>query len=214
MKTLSVIFLLAACLVPEARGDWSFWPFNKDDKPGKPDKSHRLVERHGPDPNGPAAHPRIRRAADVLRRQEEEADQGRGTLVVYAFDETNRDANNARPDRKYVFTPEQLPLHYSKSKVGHSYSVWLPWDEVGGDAERKSRSSSASSRKEGPGGHQRPVPATASRPNRQAIGTVAGQRSDRSCCPGSRRRQLEQRDAGYADCPRGRAAGCLPGSGC
>ncbi len=55
-----------------------------------------------------------------------------GTLVVYAFDETDRDANNARPDRKYVFTPQQLPLHYSKSKVGHSYSVWLPWDEVGG----------------------------------------------------------------------------------
>ena len=55
-----------------------------------------------------------------------------GTLVVYAFDETNRDANNARPDRKYVFTPQQLPLHYSKSKVGHSYSVWMPWDEVGG----------------------------------------------------------------------------------
>ena len=40
--------------------------------------------------------------------------------------------NNARPDRKYAFTPQQLPLHYSKSKIGHSYSVWLPWDEVGG----------------------------------------------------------------------------------
>ena len=55
-----------------------------------------------------------------------------GTLVVYAFDETDRDANNARPDRKYVFTPEQVPPHYSKSKIGHSYSVWLPWDQVGG----------------------------------------------------------------------------------
>ena len=22
--------------------------------------------------------------------------------------------------------------HYSKSKLGHSYSVWLPWDETGG----------------------------------------------------------------------------------
>ena len=55
-----------------------------------------------------------------------------GVLVVYAFDENGRDPNSARPDRKYVFTPEQLPAHYSKSKLGHSYSVWIPWDEVGG----------------------------------------------------------------------------------
>ena len=52
--------------------------------------------------------------------------------MVYAFDETDRDPSNNRPDRKYVFTPQQLPAHYSKSKIGHSYSVWLPWDEVGG----------------------------------------------------------------------------------
>lgn len=55
-----------------------------------------------------------------------------GSIVVYAFDETNRAPNNPKPDRKYVFTPDQIPAHYSKSKIGHSYSVWLPWDEVGG----------------------------------------------------------------------------------
>jgi hypothetical protein len=55
-----------------------------------------------------------------------------GTIVVYAFDETNRAANNSKPDRKYVFTPEQIPAHYSKSKIGHSYSLWIPWDAVGG----------------------------------------------------------------------------------
>ena len=56
-----------------------------------------------------------------------------GTLTVYAFDETNRDPNNAKPDRKYVFTKDQLPTHFSKSKIGSSYSVWIPWDEAGGD---------------------------------------------------------------------------------
>lgn len=56
----------------------------------------------------------------------------RGTLVVYAFDETGRDTEHVRPDRKYVFTPEQFEKHYSKSALGHSYSVWLPWDEAGG----------------------------------------------------------------------------------
>ena len=56
-----------------------------------------------------------------------------GSLVVYAFDETNRDPNNAVPDRKFVFTADQFAKHYSKSNMGHSYSVWLPWDEVGGE---------------------------------------------------------------------------------
>jgi hypothetical protein len=56
-----------------------------------------------------------------------------GSMVVYAFDENNRDANNNKPDRKFVFTKDQLEKHYSKSKLGHSYSVWLPWDEAGGN---------------------------------------------------------------------------------
>jgi hypothetical protein len=55
-----------------------------------------------------------------------------GTLVVYAFDETNRDPRNVRPERKYVFSAEEFEKHYSESKLGHSYSVWLPWDKVGG----------------------------------------------------------------------------------
>lgn len=84
-----------------------------------------------------------------------------GTLIVYAFDEEGRDkldfqsradlpqgptappekrkkgakmgsSLNSRPDRKYVFTPEQFAKHYSKSNLGHSYSIWIPWDEAGG----------------------------------------------------------------------------------
>ena len=57
-----------------------------------------------------------------------------GTMIVYAFDETNR--VSSVPERKFVFTPEQFDKHYSQSKLGHSYSIWLPWDEVGG-APRK-----------------------------------------------------------------------------
>ena len=55
-----------------------------------------------------------------------------GSLVVYGFDETNRKASNNRPDRKWVFTAEQMDKHYSKSEIGHSYSVWVPWDQAGG----------------------------------------------------------------------------------
>jgi hypothetical protein len=56
----------------------------------------------------------------------------KGSLVVYAFDETGRDPGNVVPDRKYVFSAEEFEEHYSKSPLGHSYSVWLPWDGAGG----------------------------------------------------------------------------------
>lgn len=57
-----------------------------------------------------------------------------GSLIIYAFDETTH--SKSAPDRKFVFTTEQFESHYSKSKLGHSYSVWLPWDEVGGPPRR------------------------------------------------------------------------------
>ncbi len=42
-----------------------------------------------------------------------------GSLVIYAFYETNREPSNAKPDRKYVFTPkERLPSHYSMAGSG------------------------------------------------------------------------------------------------
>ena len=55
-----------------------------------------------------------------------------GTLTVYAFDARSEDPGQAVPERKFVFLPRDLPKHYSESKLGHSYSFWLPWDEVGG----------------------------------------------------------------------------------
>jgi len=61
-----------------------------------------------------------------------------GTLIVYGFDETNNKPDNTKPDKKYVFTPEQFAKHYSKSDIGHSYSVWVPWDTAGGPQEKVS----------------------------------------------------------------------------
>jgi len=59
-----------------------------------------------------------------------------GTLTVYAFDDSKGEPNEQAADKKYVFTREQLAKHYSKSELGHSYSFWLPWDEVGGDEKK------------------------------------------------------------------------------
>lgn len=56
----------------------------------------------------------------------------KGSIVVYAFEERNRDPRNVKPDKKYVLSEEEFEKHHSKDKVGHTYSIWIPWDKVGG----------------------------------------------------------------------------------
>jgi len=55
-----------------------------------------------------------------------------GTLTVYAFDEAGRGKSDTKPDRKYVFTPEQLANHYDPVKVGPAYAIWIPCDQADG----------------------------------------------------------------------------------
>jgi len=65
-----------------------------------------------------------------------------GSFTVYAFDdshaeaESDADLDHKSPEKKYVFPQEQLADHYSQSPLGHSYSFWIPWDEVGGAEKR------------------------------------------------------------------------------
>lgn len=57
-----------------------------------------------------------------------------GELTVFAFDDTTDHTVKARqPDRKYVFRSSKLQEHYGQTGLGHSYNVWIPWDEVGGE---------------------------------------------------------------------------------
>ena len=66
-----------------------------------------------------------------------DADQDRpvrvhGDLTIYAYDEHSRKTDNSSPDRKYVFTREQLEKHYGDGPTGPTYHIWVPWDRVGG----------------------------------------------------------------------------------
>lgn len=61
-----------------------------------------------------------------------------GGLVVYAFDGDDLSMDATRPEKKYVFTADHLPEHMSHTDMGPSYSIWLPWDEVGGPNRRLS----------------------------------------------------------------------------
>lgn len=56
-----------------------------------------------------------------------------GQLVVYAFEETEGQPRSTQPTRRFIFPKEQFVRHESKSALGPSYSIWLPWDEVGGE---------------------------------------------------------------------------------
>jgi len=61
-----------------------------------------------------------------------------GSLAVYVFDADDADASNQKPLRKFMFTADQFKTHMSKTSIGPSYSVWLPWGEVGGAPMRLS----------------------------------------------------------------------------
>ena len=59
-----------------------------------------------------------------------------GELTVHAFAE-NADGSQGEIKR-YHFTPEQFTTHFSQTDIGASYSVWIPWDAVGGDQTKVS----------------------------------------------------------------------------
>ena len=61
-----------------------------------------------------------------------------GSLAVYVFDADDIDVNTQKPLRKFVFTAEQFNEHMSKTSIGPSYSIWLPWGDVGGPPRRLS----------------------------------------------------------------------------
>ena len=56
----------------------------------------------------------------------------KGTVIVYAFDEDGRSQFDAKPNEGYVFDSKTLNSKgvYSKSKLGHSYNLWIPLDEA------------------------------------------------------------------------------------
>jgi hypothetical protein len=66
------------------------------------------------------------------RGQQPEPIKVDGGLVVYAFDSDSPRSSSTKPEKKYVFTADQFAEHMSHTEMGPSYSVWLPWDQIGG----------------------------------------------------------------------------------
>ncbi|QDS93349.1 hypothetical protein FF011L_21120 [Roseimaritima multifibrata] len=52
-----------------------------------------------------------------------------GELAIQAI----RTVDGEQPElKRYAFTSEQFTSHYSQTDLGASYSIWIPWDAVGG----------------------------------------------------------------------------------
>ena len=64
--------------------------------------------------------------------QANNAVEANGELTIYGFDESKKDGNDTKADKKFVFEKHELDSLFSDSGLGPSYSIWLPWDEVGG----------------------------------------------------------------------------------
>lgn len=62
-----------------------------------------------------------------------------GVLSVYAYDDTDKDsetASRSEPDKIFTYRREEFATYYSKSEIGESYSIWLPWDGVDGEEKK------------------------------------------------------------------------------
>lgn len=59
-----------------------------------------------------------------------------GKLVIHGFDDTARGEDDSADVKRFEFTAEQFTRHFSQSDLGASYSIWVPWDAVGGVQRR------------------------------------------------------------------------------
>jgi hypothetical protein len=57
-----------------------------------------------------------------------------GTLIVHGFND--KAATPQEAVKRFEFTPEQLTKHFGQTDFGASYSIWIPWDAIGGPQKR------------------------------------------------------------------------------
>ena len=55
-----------------------------------------------------------------------------GELTVYGFDDSDKQPGDSSPDKKFVFRASEFQTHKSENGLGISYSIWVPWEKLGG----------------------------------------------------------------------------------
>lgn len=136
--TFSILFLLSAAVTGCSSTNWMKKPDFSLLPPGPPAKAIAAWE------------PAIKHEAGLEKAQRgfggrvyfydqdgKKPVKVKGNVVVYAFDEEGREPDDAAPTRSYFFEEKDLKKLYSKSKLGHSYNFWVPWDSEGPDGKAK-----------------------------------------------------------------------------
>jgi hypothetical protein len=135
-NAMLLAFVLAGCST--LNGNWKKhlpWSAEKRMKESKAEGPSSLVAIWTPDILTQTGKPPTRGFGGrfYFYNSKSQAIPVEGQLMVYAYDDSEAKHSDSNPERKYAFTPEQFERHYSKSDLGPSYSVWIPWDAVGGD---------------------------------------------------------------------------------
>jgi len=131
---LLLTFLLSGCSSLDLSEDWQ-WSIS-DDKPQIPTEivdvwTNDILHR-----SGEASKRGFGGRLMFYNEENETPIKVEGALTVYLFDDHGEDPMREEPVHKFIFPAETLDKHYSESKLGHSYSFWLPVDEVGGVEKR------------------------------------------------------------------------------
>lgn len=138
--TIAAAFVLAlgGCQFAPTKKVWPMTWFAKDDEPAVPDRMMIVwtdTILHQPQKPGVRGF-----GGRVFFYSGNETNPVKvdGSLTIYAYDNDNLDSDSTRPERKFVFTGEQFEKHMSYTDLGPSYSIWLPWDEVGNEGRQLS----------------------------------------------------------------------------
>jgi hypothetical protein len=143
VTTFACLIALSGC---QSKGDgWKFanWDVRRavgmKKGPAEPKTPERLVATWTDTVLNTAGQPSKRGfGGRIVFFQRESKDPVRvdGQLVVYAFDDTDREPHETHPARRNVFPAEDFARMESDSSLGASYSVFLPWDELGGPPKK------------------------------------------------------------------------------
>lgn len=132
----AILTLASGCqFTPKAP---EFWPWSKTKEPPTPDRILPVwTDSVLHQPNQPGVRGFGGRIYFYAKDNTEPIEVD-GSLAVYVFDAEDLNVSAQQPLRKFVYTADQFKTHMSKTSIGPSYSVWLPWGEVGGPPRRLS----------------------------------------------------------------------------
>lgn len=131
-----LVMTIGGCQFAPSKPSWPTSWFKKEQEPGIPDRmmvvwSDTVMHQ----PNKPGVRGFGGRIY-FYRGNETDPIPVDGKLSVYAYDGDGSVDDPTKPLKKYVFTEDQFLEHMSHSDMGPSFSIWLPWDQIGGETRQ------------------------------------------------------------------------------